>query len=108
MVTVYGRVAIFEFYRPQVAAVCLVGDFTRWQSGMLPMIRTGKGVWVASLRLPPGEYRFRYYADGQWFTDYAAFGVEIGPFGPDSLLRIAAESPGPSAIGRKDTFQAVA
>ena len=43
---------------------------------------------IAAINLPPGSYRFRYWADGQWFCDYAAFGVEPGPFGLDSVVRI--------------------
>jgi hypothetical protein len=46
------------------------------------------GSWGATLDLAPGEYSFRYCADGQWFVDYAAFGVEQGPFGLDGVVRI--------------------
>ena len=42
------------------------------------------------IRLPVGEYRFRYVADSAWYTDYAAFGVEPDRFGMNSLLRVPA------------------
>jgi hypothetical protein len=35
-----------------------------------------------------GEFRFRYCADGEWYADYAAFGVEPGRFGMDSIVRV--------------------
>jgi hypothetical protein len=28
----------------------------------------------------------RYYADGEWYTDYAAFGIAWAPFGCNSVL----------------------
>lgn len=90
MVTVKGNLAEFIFFRPQATQVHLVGDFNHWHSYQVPMIRMDDGHWVARLSLPEGTYKFRYCADGEWFTDYAAFGVEFGPFGPDSLLRVEA------------------
>ncbi len=30
---------------------------------------------------PGGEYRFRYVADGVWYTDYASYGVESSKLG---------------------------
>jgi len=90
MVTVIGNMAEFRFYRPDAARVDLVGDFNNWRSGVMPMLRTPDGYWVAQIRLPQGVFKFRYRADGEWFTDYAAFGIEYGPFGPDSIARVSA------------------
>ena len=69
----------------------MAGDFNDWRIGELPMIRTDNGHWVAQIRLPAGEFKFRYCADGEWFTDYAAFGVEPGQFGHDSVVRVSAK-----------------
>ena len=52
------------------------------------MQRGDDGYWRAQLALPSGEFRFRYCADGAWFTDFAAFGVEPGGFGLDSVIRV--------------------
>jgi 1,4-alpha-glucan branching enzyme len=89
MVTVHGNYVQFRFFRPGAQAVHLAGDFNGWQDHALQMIPTANGYWVAVLRLEPGSYRFRYYADGRWFADYAAFGIEYGPYGPDSVVRVA-------------------
>ena len=32
--------------------------------------------------------QFRYLGDGQWYTDYAAFGLEYGPFGMNSVVKV--------------------
>lgn len=88
MVRIEDSWVVFSFYRPQAEQVHIAGDFNDWREGDLPMRRTEDGYWMARMRLPAGEFRFRYHADGQWFTDYAAFGVEPGRFGLDSILRV--------------------
>ena len=67
----------FRFYRATAKEVAVAGDFTGWQSKPITMRHEGKGWWTARVRLEPGEYRFRYVADGQWFTDFASHGVEL-------------------------------
>jgi 1,4-alpha-glucan branching enzyme len=95
MVTVHGSYVQFRFYRPSAQKVYLAGEFNGWQEDQLPMVPAGNGYWLAVLRLQPGSYRFRYRADGQWFTDYAAFGIEYGPYGPEGVVRVA---PRPAAV----------
>lgn len=85
-----GNWVDFRFFRPQANRVCIAGDFNNWREDELVMSRDRDGHWHARVRLPAGEWKFRYFADGEWFTDYAASGVEIGPFGLDSLIRIPA------------------
>lgn len=80
--------AEFRFFRPEVANVFLAGSFNEWRTDQLRMIRQDGGYWALKLGLPPGEYKFRYVADGLWYTDFAAFGVEPGRFGMDSLLLV--------------------
>lgn len=91
MVTTNGNRVEFSFYRPQAQQVHLCGDFNDWRDAELPMMRTAEGYWSAELRLPAGEFKFRYCADGEWFTDYAAFGVEPGRFGLDSVVRVESQ-----------------
>lgn len=88
MVTVKGRCVEFQFRRPSARRVYLAGDFNGWQQDQLAMKPGPDGVWRAHLRLPEGRFRFRYWADGQWFTDFAAFGVEPGPYGPVGIVYV--------------------
>ncbi len=88
MVTVDGNTAEFKFFRPQARVVHLAGEFNRWRSGEVPMIKGRDGYWWARVHLPVGEFKFRYCADGEWFTDYAAFGIEMGRFGLESVVRV--------------------
>lgn len=88
MVDVKGGVAEFTFFRPHATRVFLVGDFNDWRENELSMVRGEDGCWTAKMHLPAGEFKFRYCADGVWYTDYAAFGVEPGMFGLDSVVRV--------------------
>ena len=94
MVTVRRHLVEFKFFRPEARGVALVGDFNGWNRHELPMQRTGGGYWKARLSLPAGTFHFRYCADGQWFTDYAAFGVEPGPYGPVSVVYVPTKTEG--------------
>jgi 1,4-alpha-glucan branching enzyme len=67
----------FRFYRADAKRVAVAGDFTGWQDQPITMRPEGNGWWVARVTLDAGEYRFRYVADGQWFTDFASHGVEL-------------------------------
>lgn len=104
MVTVEQDQVEFRFYRPKAKQVYLAGDFNEWDQVLHPMMRTPEGYWLARMHLPPGEFSFRYCADGEWFSDYAAFGLRPGRFGLDSVVRVlppaaspARQEPAPAA-----------
>ncbi len=81
-----GR-TVFRFYRPDARQVGLAGEFNAWDESH-PMSRARDGWWEASLELAPGSYEFRYLVDGQWFTDYAAFGVTRTAIGWNSVVYV--------------------
>jgi len=79
----------FRLRHRTAGPVYLVGDFSAWQTDHLPMRRVSDEEWVLMIRLPPGTYAFRYYANGEWFTDYAAFGVRMNAFKTfDGIVRV--------------------
>jgi 1,4-alpha-glucan branching enzyme len=82
----------FRFLRPDARQVSLAGDFNRWEDGSLSMQKGEGGWWSTRMSLEPGVYQFRYQADGAWFNDYAAFGLEMGPFGWNSVVLIEERS----------------
>ena len=88
MVTLKNELVEFLFYRPDAQQVHLAGDFNDWRLDDVLMTRREDGYWGVEVSLPAGEFKFRYCADGEWFTDYAAFGVEPGRFGLDSVVRV--------------------
>jgi 1,4-alpha-glucan branching enzyme len=97
MVGIEGRLVRFEFLRPSAAEVRVVGNFPA-DVGSVTMQRRNSGHWTAAVELPPGTYRFRYEADGQWFNDYAAFGLDHGPFGLESVVRVQKGASSPTAV----------
>ena len=78
MIEVQANGAVeFSFFQPRAACVLLLGDFNNWQgSAAQPMRQTKDGWWRCRLELAPGVYQFKYLADGQWYPDYAAFGLQ--------------------------------
>lgn len=87
--------------------VYVAGSFNGWSTCATPMQPAGRGRWEIKLQLPPGEHQFRYYCNGQWFTDYAAGGVVPNGFGGfNSLLTVPSteESPPASAKPKSRVF----
>jgi 1,4-alpha-glucan branching enzyme len=78
----------FRFFRPNARRVVLTGDFNNWSQSGPPMTRQTDGIWRSRLHLAPGVYQFRYLADGQWYVDHAAFGIQQGPFGPNAVVKV--------------------
>jgi len=85
-------VVTFRFVCPRAREVFLAGDFNGWASDTHPMKRTKNGIWVCRLVLPEGVYQFKYLADGEWYLDYAAFGLELNTFGWNSVVLVQTRS----------------
>ena len=84
-ITSDGRIE-FRFYRPGAADVQIVGTFNNWNPKTLSMRPAGQGWWTATSTISAGEHFFRYIADGHWYTDFAANGVEKNKYGWNSIL----------------------
>jgi 1,4-alpha-glucan branching enzyme len=57
--------------------VSLVGCFNDWEPGRHELVRRRNGSRTVTLRLEPGEYRFRYLATGGvWLDDEQADRVD--------------------------------
>lgn len=57
--------------------VSVVGSFNDWQPGRHELIPRRDGTRTVTVRLLPGEYRFRYLAsDGVWLDDEHADHVD--------------------------------
>jgi hypothetical protein len=48
--------------------VMLAGSFNEWNPDDLPMIKTDSG-WIASVKLTPGKYWYKFIVDGNWTVD---------------------------------------
>lgn len=67
--------------------VCLCGDFNEWDYDAQPMKKRKNGSFSVSLTLDPGEYRFRYFVDGErWENDWEADAYQRNQFGSDDSI----------------------
>ncbi len=76
----------FLFQAPHAKEVYLAGDFNGWDTCSIPMKRHRTGVWKAKVKLNPGRYEYKLFADGDWVNDLP--GVERVPnrFGTDNFV----------------------
>lgn len=66
--------------------VVVTGDFTKWSTTGLQMVRGQDGEWKVALDLPPGEYQYRLLVDGTW-SDHAEAARRIpNPFGCENCV----------------------
>lgn len=75
--------------------VRITGEFSDWSSAGIPLSPEGPGTWTATLRLPPGEYQYRFIVDGEWRDDPEAPRIQNGLGGTNSLLRVEGRAEAP-------------
>jgi hypothetical protein len=56
----------------EVHDVKLCGNFTNWSEGAIVMKHARCGDWKADISLEPGDYQYKFIADGAWLNDPAA------------------------------------
>jgi 1,4-alpha-glucan branching enzyme len=77
----------FQIEAPKAGKVLLVGDFTQWQQGALPMQRGEDGIWRAALELSPGKHAYRFIVDGVWCDDPQCTSRVPNPYGSMDMVR---------------------
>jgi 1,4-alpha-glucan branching enzyme len=93
----------FKFRKDSAKTVFLAGDFNDWNEESHPMEKMGD-IWKLSLKLPPGEHRFKYLVDGFWHNDLQAHKYVPNVWGsedsvvvvpkPNSLIGLSTEGSG--------------
>ena len=59
-----------EYFAPEANTVAIAGDFNSWNDQAQMMKKTKAGWWKSSVKLPPGQYQYRFVIDGQqWVED---------------------------------------
>lgn len=89
---VTGEEAVqFVLVAPGASSVALVGDFNDWSTSATPMRAVaGNGVWVATVPLDPGRYRYAFVVDDTtWVRDPGAPPALEDDFGqPNSVVMV--------------------
>lgn len=79
----------FTFYAPEAKEVFLVGEFNNWDIHSTPMEKKNGKDWKVSLRLPPGRYEYKFFADGRWVENVPSVEKVQNQFGTlNSILYI--------------------
>ncbi len=61
---------------PQAKAVCLIGDFNRWDPLLaIPMERQPDGTWSATVELRHGHHQYLFLVNGEPHLDPRANGT---------------------------------
>ena len=61
----------FRLHAPDAKIVAVAGEFNDWDATSLPMRKSTNGDWSASIRVPAGDYGYKFVVDGQWTFDPA-------------------------------------
>ena len=69
--------------------VFLAGDFNEWQPQTNRMTKSKDGSYRAIIKLPPGEYQYKFVVDGMWFNDPQAKSQVMNRYGNlNSVIRV--------------------
>lgn len=85
------REVTFTYFAPEAATVLVAGDFTKWESSPIRLVKETGGQWKATVALKPGKYQYRLLVDGNWQNDPACPEVQPNEFGSQNcVLSVAA------------------
>jgi 1,4-alpha-glucan branching enzyme len=88
----------FAFLYPTDRLVCLVGDFNDWDEFSHPMRRCPDATHCLELKLPAGEYEYKFKVGEQWYNDDFAHKYVPNPWGSENSVVVvpAAEARRPA------------
>ncbi len=72
---------------PSARKVQLVADFTQWEEKPVELEKGADGLWSATVKVEPGEHRYRFLVDGEWSDDPGCADVVPNPFGSNDAVR---------------------
>lgn len=79
----------FKFNGPSEAKeVKLCGSFSNWEHGAVFMTQAKRGEWKTVVSLSPGEYEYKFLADGVWHNDPQADKQVANEWGSENSVRI--------------------
>lgn len=81
-----GKNVEFIFHALEAMEVYLAGEFNHWNTKSLPMKKDKDGVWKTEVRLLPGRYEYKFFADGAWVEDIPGAELISNPFGTKNFV----------------------
>ena len=71
---------------PDAKKVFLAGEFNNWDTRSLLMKKDKKGVWKIKIKLPPGRYEYKFFADNAWVEHLPGVELSSNPFGSHNFI----------------------
>ncbi len=71
----------FTFFAPNAKKVYIAGKFNNWSTKTMPMKKGKDGTWRIKIKLPPGSYEYKYFADDAWVQNIPGAALVPNPFG---------------------------
>lgn len=82
-----GIVTFICELKPDAKEVHLTGDFNQWHPKETKMLKAKDGSFRSSMKLFPGQYRYKFIIDGVWHNDPDAPYQDLSPSGtPNSVF----------------------
>jgi len=75
------RRVTFACHHPDASEVCLAGEFADWDACLMPLEKSGEGIWSITIQLSPGRYEYNFIVDGNWVQDMLCSEMVPNPFG---------------------------
>jgi 1,4-alpha-glucan branching enzyme len=76
----------FGFFSPGATNVYVAGEFKGWGTQSLPMKRDENGIWRSKVKLLPGRYEYKLFADNAWVEDLPDSETVFNPFGTKNFV----------------------
>ncbi len=76
----------FTFLAPDTKEVFLAGEFNGWDNRSLPMKKSKGGVWRAKIKLAPGRYEYKFFADNVWVESLPGVEQVSNPLGTRNFI----------------------
>lgn len=85
-----GEVTFVFNRNPGVKQVYVTGDFLHWAPNAKKMSKLPDGSFRAKMALKPGQYQYKFVADGVWMNDAEAEKQVVNSFGTlNSVVHVA-------------------
>jgi len=76
----------FTFLAPDARKVFLAGEFNIWDTQSLPMKKDKNGIWKTEIKLSPGRYQYKFYADNVWVESLPGVEQVSNPLGTRNFI----------------------
>ena len=76
----------FTLNAPDARQVFLAGEFNHWDTQSLPLKKDKSGVWKVKIKLLPGRYEYKFFADSVWVESLPRAEKSSNPFGTQNFV----------------------